>query len=277
MRIISEGYRGITNQIERIESGFMFLGHEINKFIFDREGCDLFYANDINFWNSEKKRLAKKVILNLLDIPIHDVSATKKVIEIVNQNKHHTITCISEYVKKQLKEYCGVENSPIIYQPIKHVENMGWQRDIKYLIVGRNADPMKGHRDVTFPAIHKIEGNFDNMHVVGESVGFGHYHGFVDDMDLMSLYARAKYVFVPSRHDGFGLQLVESVVAGATPISYHWHPTAKEFLEKDLIFDKIDDIVSFIKSEKTHTPELYSDYAEKFSGEAVAKRILQLV
>ena len=276
MNIKCFGYRGITSQVNRIEEGFEQLG-----FNTDHEQLpDLIYANDISSWDEALKASQNwpcEVILNFLDLPVHlPVDAERQVQKVRRMaSEGYKITCISEFVQGQLNKFCDIY-SPIIYQPAKNITNLNLDRDIEFLIVGRNNDLGKGHKDITFPVIEAIDGNLKRLHVIGENVGFGEYHGFVSDQKLNELYNRAKYVFIPSIHDGLGMQLIESVIAGATPISYRWHPTAKEFIEKELVFDSINDIISFIKDGNVHNSKLYKDYSVKFSGKTIAKNILNV-
>ena len=273
MNVHCYGYRGLTGQIDRIEEGFNDLGITTLYSLLP----DLVYANDIGSWDQAvKTNWPCKVILNFLDLPIHLPIDSQKQVKKVKRfaEEGYTITCISKFVQGQLKEYCGVD-APIIYQPAKKIRNLGLERDIQYLIVGRNRDPQKGH-DITLSVVDGVEGSFEKLNVVGESIGCGFYHGNVSDEKLEEIYNRTKYVFIPSIHDGMGMQLVESVMAGATPISYRWHPTAKEFIEKELVFDSVNDIIDFIKRGGRHNESFYKNYHIKFSGKSIARNILNV-
>lgn len=272
MNIHCYGYRGITGQINRIEQGFRDLGHTTSF----EEVPDLIYANDIGSWNRaiDTNVWGSEIILNILDLPTHLEHDLANQIKTVNFYKDkYKITTISDFVRNQLEHYCGL-SAPIIYQPAKNICNLNLKRDFKYTIIGRNNDPRKGHSQITLPVIREIESSYDNLHVVGENIGVGNYHGVVTDEKLNEIYNRSQYIFVCGDFDGFGLQLVESILGGATPISYFWHPTAKEFIEKELIFDSKQSIIDFIKRNGKHNQKYYEGYKNKFSGLGVAKRIL---
>lgn len=275
MNVHCYGYRGLTGQINRVEEGFNDLGITTLYSLLP----DLIYANDIGSWDNatSSQNWPCKVILNLLDLPVHlPIDCAKQIRKVKRfAEEGYTITCISKFVQGQLKEYCGVD-APIIYQPAKNIRNLGLDRDIKYLIVGRNNDPQKGHSDITLTVVNTIDGNFDNLHVVGENIGVGNYHRNVDDIKLEELYNRAQYVFCPSLFEGLGMPMIEAILAGSTPISYRWHPTAREFIEKELVFNSVNAIIDFIKGGKTHRKELYTHYPIKFSGKAIAKNILNV-
>lgn len=280
MNISTFASRCVTSQINRIEEGFRFHGHIINE-------CkpDLVYANDIGHWNQALALYSQfpnsKCILTVLDLPTHlpeDCAGQVEKVKEVKENWPEVKICtISKKVQSDVLELCGVE-STVIYQPIKDITNLGigWKdRKIDYLVVGRNHDKGKGHLDVTIPAIVKMHGDISKLYTVGEGFLGAHNLGQVSDDQLNTIYNNTKYVFCPSSFEGLGLQLIESFAAGAIPISYRWHPTAAEFINKRLIFNSVDDIIEFIGRNQMEYFDLENNI-DKFRKEQIAENILNV-
>jgi glycosyltransferase involved in cell wall biosynthesis len=282
MRIRSLGFRGISGQIDRIEEGFRSLGHIVND-----GDPELIYANDIGHWDEALDIYSQfpnsKCILIILDLPFHLPQACREQIEVaksvIRDYPEVKICTISNKVASDLRKHCDYSPS-VIYQPIKDITNQGikWsERLIEYLIVGRNTDEQKGHGDVTIPCIKQIHGDISSLYTVGEGlVGAQNYRNVTDEQ-LNTIYNNSKYVFCPSKFEGFCLPLVEAMAAGCIPISYHWHPTAKEFIPKELIFKSVDDIIEFIQSNKDK-PQLFfeQNFIDNFRKEKIAQNIIKI-
>ena len=243
---------------------------------------DIIYANDIGYWDkaiaAHSQFANSKLILTILDLPLHlPEDCARQIEQVKNAKKQfpNAIFCtISEYCRKTINELCGVD-CEVIYQPIKDITDLGipWrERQIEYLIVGRNTDKMKGHYDVTIPCIQQMHGDIEKLHCVGEGFVGAQNYGNVTNEQLNIIYNNSKYIFCPSKFEGLGLQMPESIAAGAIPISYHHHPTAAEFLPKELIFDSVGNIIDFIKTNKT--PELSVLSINQFRKEQIAQNII---
>lgn len=244
----------LTGQIDRIHKGFQRLGVSVND---ESKKYDFVYCNDPNTWREGLMiSLADNVplICNVLDIPTHLNHAYSKLCaQIIEYNKLNRvkIVCISKFVQSQIHRYCRIENVPVIFQPIKDIKRdpiHHGNRTYKYLIVGRNADPNKKHRQITIEAIKELDGNFDNLYSVGEDIGVGHYLGQVSDDELQHVYLNSKYLFFPSEIEGLGLPPIEAILSGCIPIMYHWNLTAYEFFSSDLIFDSVSAIVKYVNN-----------------------------
>jgi glycosyltransferase involved in cell wall biosynthesis len=282
MKILSYGSRCITSQIDRIEDGFRSLGHLVNKM--DMGSPDLIYANDIGSWdeaiNAYMENQNAKMLLTILDLPFHLPACSEQIERVKQVSEAGVPICtISQKVANDLEEHCGVD-ARVIYQPIKDIiyEGIPWEdREIDYLILGRNHDHMKGHYQVTIPVINELDGNFSKLHTIGDGIQGAQNYGNVTDEQLNVIYNNTKYVFCPSKFEGLGLPMIEAMAAKAIPILYHWHPTAEEFFAPDQIFECNDDIVKFILRDKSFDEIGYnSEFTEKFRKEEVAKNIINV-
>jgi hypothetical protein len=247
---------------------------------------DLIYANDIGHWDAALDAHSKfpnsKCILTILDLPFHLPKDCRDQIDMVRQvirdYPEVRICTISQKVADDIREHCYYVPF-IIHQPIKDIIDLGipWdQRPIEYLIVGRNTDPQKGHYDVTIPCIQQMHGDISSLYTVGEGFQGAQNYGDVTDEQLNTIYNNSKYVFICGFFDGLGLQLIESQAAGCIPISFHHHPTAKEFIPKELIFESIGDIIKFIDTSNKYPIDMFGLDIDNFRKEKIAQNIINV-
>ena len=130
-------------QLPRIEKGFIELGHEITPYISE---ADLIYCNNPPYHQEIKDKIngivKGKMIFNVLDIPEHIKNFN--VDDLKDQLQYaHSVTSISNYTKKCVKKYCGI-NSDVIYNPIMPIFPVESKfKKYKYLFIGRVRDANK--------------------------------------------------------------------------------------------------------------------------------------
>lgn len=279
MKISTFAFRGITDQISRIEEGFRALGCEIVE-----DNPDIIYSNnalyDSALAHSQKWPKAKK-IFTVLDIPFHSGNYPFNLLQ-QQLSESDAIVTISYTVQKQILEYFNFD-SQVIYQPIKPIYRVeGMSCKFLFLYVGRCNDPQK---DFALIKRFILQNNFneEDLFVIGsERPDFGKYLGIVTDETLNLLYNQAEYVFLPSFTEGMGLSVLEGIMAGCKPIVCKDNPTAVEFfgditLPRDvkLMNEEIHSIDWQIKVHK-FMKENAPIWKKQFSGIEVARRILEV-
>lgn len=305
MKIYCAGAEAYINQVDRIRSGFLELGHDLSTV----EDCDLIYCNDPSSYDSSYKSKNKraKIIYNVLDLPPHCIDGSKY--DVTRYPYISTpwakdfdpkslaeklrdcdlVTCICEEVQWQLKNWCDV-NSKVIYNPIKDVSFLDLPEDkkitnqsgkkYKYLYVGRANDPNKRF-DLVRRTMEILGDPSDSLAVIGtENPRWGDYYGVVSDEVLNTFYNSVEYFFFPSAFKSIGLPALESIVTKTKTIVCQDDPTSKEFWaeisvpsDPRLIADRIknsqwnDLCLDFVNS--------YSDfYKVKFNKKSIAENIL---
>lgn len=299
MKIFTEGGRGLQCQINRIDEGFTSLGHDI---IGDApESADLVYSN--NFWYPSEILALKdnpsfkgKLILNVLDIPVHNIDnldLNKLKVQLQYADK---VTSISEYTEKSLFSWTG-HHSTVIYQPIMPVKYARWATSegpkYRFLFVGRKYDPNKRF-GIGVHAMWILGVRPEEVGMIGhETVGWGVNLGQIKTSALNTFYNQADFVFCLGKIEGINLPVIEAMATGCIPVVCNDMTTRQEFLpsEKFPEYDEVDPTPSSIacfvgylmnnvdKLEKLRN-RLYTHYKEtlenKFTNQAVASNILKV-
>jgi len=269
-----------------IKEGFTKLGHEISD-----ENPELIYANDprgykeaIQIKNNNKEA---PLIFNLLDIPWHMPNIQQQTKLLVNQflNQADFVSVISLKVKKDLSQFFN-KKIHIIYNPIKDVYyDEKILKNNMFLFVGRANDPIKRF-DLVRDTLIKIKDGIKKIKVCGaENPNFGNYLGYVSDEELNNLYNSTQFVLLPSKAEGIGLPMIESMICGALPITCSDNETAKEFLPRDFIcapdpksiLEHIKKLENEYANKRNLAFEFGKRYKEKFNKSSIAKNILNIL
>ena len=269
-----------------IKEGFTKLGHEISD-----ENPELIYANDPRGYKEaiqiKKKYKEAPLIFNLLDIPWHMPNIQQQTKLLVNQflNQADFVSVISLKVKKDLSQFFN-KKIHVIYNPIKDVYyDEKILKNNMFLFVGRANDPIKRF-DLVRDTLIKIKDGIKKIKVCGaENPNFGNYLGYVSDEELNNLYNSTQFVLLPSKAEGIGLPMIESMICGALPITCSDNETAKEFLPSDFICapdpKSILELIKKLESEYADKRNLAFEfgkrYKEKFNKSSIAKNILNIL
>jgi glycosyltransferase involved in cell wall biosynthesis len=287
--------RGSLCQIQRIERGFIELGHEITPF---PHLADIIYQNNAWFDGiiQDKQRgnfkKGAKIVFTVLDCAAHlpDFPIDK----LQDQLKYADAICtISEYVRGDLKQKTGFD-STVISQPIMPVSYTGIKTcKYKYLAAGRVTDFNK-RLNAAIGALSLLGVTNEELGVVGgENMGVGESLGVVDHETLNNLYNSADFLLCPSKCEGILLPCVEAMATKTIPIICSDLTTRQELLPSELFpeYDHVEvnpvSIAMFIakylqdnQAMNEFKERLYAHYKnnleEKFSGINVAKRILEV-
>ena len=269
-----------------IKEGLEKLGHEISN-----ENPELIYANDPRGYKEaiqvKKKYKNAPLILNILDIPWHMPNIQQQTKLLVNQFliQADFVSTISLKVKKDLSQFLN-KKIHVIYNPIKDVyydENI--LKNNMFLFVGRANDPIKRFNLVR-NTLFKIKDGVKKIKICGaENPDFGNYLGYVSDKELNNLYNSTKFVLLPSKAEGIGLPMIESMICGALPVTCSDNETAKEFLPPDFICEpEPQSILEHIESlDKEYSVKrklafkFGKKYKEKFNKSSIAKNILDVI
>jgi len=199
--------------------------------------------------------------------------------------KADVITAISFKVKKDIGKFFD-KKIHVIYNPIKDVyydENI--LKNNMFLFVGRANDPIKRFNLVR-NTLFKIKDGVKKIKICGvENPDFGNYLGYVSDEELNNLYNSTKFVLLPSKAEGIGLPMIESMICGALPVTCSDNETAKEFLPPDFICEpEPQSILNHIeKLDKEYSVKrklafkFGKKYKEKFDKSSIAKNILNII
>jgi len=280
MKIKTFGARCPTCQIDRIEDGFSFLGHEV---IEDNSEPDLIYSN--NRWHTEAIETKEqypnaKLILNVLDIPEHVIQHFESDRLQVELRKADAVTCISFFVKDQIKRFVNMD-ARVIYNPMKDVHKTDVKKDIPFLYVGRANDPNKRFSAI-FQIFQYMGITEENLVVVGtDNPLFGKYMGVVSDEELNNIYNRSHFVFLPSRIEGIGLSMIEGVMCDCIPVVSKDNLTAVEFVPELVMEPDIPTIARTIVSYWENKPmdlinKYKKDFKVRFHKNTVAKNIIEI-
>ena len=269
-----------------IKEGFTKLGHEISD-----ENPELIYANDPRGYKEaiqiKKKNKEAPLIFNLLDIPWHMPNIQQQTKLLVNQflNQADFVSVISLKVKKDLSQFFN-KKIHIIYNPIKDVYyDEKILKNNMFLFVGRANDPIKRF-DLVRATLIKIKDGIKKIKVCGaENPNFGNYLGYVSDEELNNLYNSTQFVLLPSKAEGIGLPMIESMICGALPITCSDNETAKEFLPRDFIcapdpksiLEHIKKLENEYANKRNLAFEFGKRYKEKFNKSSIAKNILNIL
>ena len=269
-----------------IKEGFTKLGHEISD-----ENPELIYANDPRGYKEaiqiKKKNKEAPLIFNLLDIPWHMPNVQQQTKLLVNQflNQADFVSVISLKVKKDLSQFFN-KKIHVIYNPIKDVYyDEKILKNNMFLFVGRANDPIKRF-DLVRDTLIKIKDGIKKIKVCGaENPNFGNYLGYVSDEELNNLYNSTQFVLLPSKAEGIGLPMIESMICGALPITCSDNETAKEFLPRDFIcapdpksiLEHIKKLENEYANKRNLAFEFGKRYKEKFNKSSIAKNILNIL
>ena len=269
-----------------IKEGFTKLGHEISD-----ENPELIYANDPRGYKEaiqiKKKYKEAPLIFNLLDIPWHMPNIQQQTKLLVNQflNQADFVSVISLKVKKDLSQFFN-KKIHIIYNPIKDVYyDEKILKNNMFLFVGRANDPIKRF-DLVRDTLIKIKDGIKKIKVCGaENPNFGNYLGYVSDEELNNLYNSTQFVLLPSKAEGIGLPMIESMICGALPITCSDNETAKEFLPRDFIcapnpksmLEHIKKLENEYANKRNLAFEFGKKYKEKFNKSSIAENILNIL
>lgn len=298
MKIFVDGAKFYAGQADRIEAGFVALGHEITPYVSE---ADLLFINDEPHYDqiiADRKagRLKGNVIFNVLDVPtfLTDYSVNDLRDKLMNAD---AVTAISKFTQQEVKKYCMIEPA-IVYNPIKTVyRDESWlgvkdQYRIRYLSVGRRSDKNK-RSNVWAQALQTLDVDPREVGLVGAEPGWGNYIGVLDDRSLSYVYASVDFVLATGQWEGLNLPMCEAMACGAIPIICADLSTREEFLPSDLFPEYLDvapDALSVAKfvARYLNSPEamaemkerLYQHYqknwADKLSGEGVARAIINV-
>ena len=269
-----------------IKEGFTKLGHEISD-----KNPELIYANDPRGYKEaiqiKKKNKEAPLIFNLLDIPWHMPNIQQQTKLLVNQflNQVDFVSVISLKVKKDLSQFFN-KKIHIIYNPIKDVYyDEKILKNNMFLFVGRANDPIKRF-DLVRDTLIKIKDGIKKIKVCGaENPNFGNYLGYVSDEELNNLYNSTQFVLLPSKAEGIGLPMIESMICGALPITFSDNEAAKEFLPRDFIcapdpksiLEHIKKLENEYANKRNLAFEFGKRYKEKFNKSSIAKNILNIL
>ena len=272
-----------------IKEGFKKLGHEITN-----NNPDLIFANDPTGYQDAaflKMQYPKaKLILNVLDIPWHFPNIKSQFQSMIKRffGKVDHITAISKKVKKDLSNFFDTnihKKIEVIYNPVQDVNyDEKIVKNDSFLYVGRANDPIKRFNLVR-ETLMRIKDGHKNIIICGtENPNFGNYLGHVSIEKLKTLYNQAKFVFLPSKAEGIGLSMVESLICGTVPIVCSDNETAKEFLppeflckpEVESIIKQIETINKDYNKNRELALKLGKKYKEQFNKISIAKNILDI-
>ncbi len=282
MKIKTYAFRYLTDQISRIEQGFIQLGHQITD---NPAEADLIYINDRTFLDGDfLDRFKCKKIFNILDIPYFEMKDEDYNKWKVFLSKADYVTCISEKVKKDIKNILHID-ATVIYNPIKDVKKTNNILSNKMLFVGRANAPTKRFNLIknVFTS-HYLDKN--NLYVCGtENPNFGNYLGVVSDDELNKHYNSCDIVLCPSWFEGIGLPMIEALVCGKMPIACNDNETAKEFLPEWFLCDPNENsiaekIIDYYRNKEKYDSIIFSlgtKYSIMFDKYEIAKKIINIL
>ncbi len=282
MKIKTFGWRRqYLDQISRIEEGFLALGHELVE-----ENPDLIYCN--NDFYDDALDYAKKYpnalrIFNILDLQLHNPSFDFKKLQY--QLEFGITTCISETVKREIKEYLNID-AINIGNPIKDIEcRPEIKKEIDYLIVGRLRD--KNKRANLFEQLLMLPENTGKTYAaVGSEplpmISSG-YLGILSDKDLEEVYNMTKFVICCSKREGLNLPMLEAFIT-SVPIVCYDMSTCWEFVPMcfrcdstaQSINEKIKEINKKYEYYRSIALEYGKMYKKQFNKVKIARNILDV-
>jgi hypothetical protein len=295
MKIRTYGSRFHGGQVDRIDVGFIDLGHEMS---FHNHDADLIFSNDPGSFDQIlidrcAGGIRAKVVFNVQDIPLHlgsSFDSGKLKSQLI---KADAVTTISEYVQWQVKEYLGLD-SQIIYQPIKPVHRDPSAQLLerkRFAHIGRKSDLNKRHALGVY-ALQILGYQPSDVFLVGNETGWGDYCGVLSDWNLNRVYNSVDFVLCTSKIEGLLLPALESMSAGVIPVVCNDMTTRRELLPPDIFpeYNAVEptpeSVARFIARYVNNSEEmavmkerLYAHYqknwAHKLTGRAVAEQILE--
>ncbi len=293
MIISTFGARFYGSTIQRIESGFIELGHILPSSTIDNalpEFPDLVYCNDIEHADEAIKEWEKldkkpKLILSVLDLPTFlpewPVIAPKWRSKLLLADK---VTCISKTVSKDILEQFNLI-ADTVYNPIKPVYYIpDMPRNILCIFVGRCNAINKRKNEILWPLYKSLVPYYgdDCMHFVGnEFSGFGVNWGVVSDEKLNELYNRSVFGMICSKNEGLNLPLIEAIFTNCKPIIARDMSTADEFGIPELFCDPTPEAFFYkLKEVAENMPKydkLCEDYTNKNKEQLTNEEKLQLL
>jgi len=285
IKICILGSDGYISQIPRIKEGMEALGHVLSK-----NSPDVIYANDPRGYE-ESLKLKKQypnayLIFNLLDIPWHMPNIEKQTKLLVEHFllRADALSVISFKVKTDLEKFVK-KKIHVIYNPIKDVYyDKNVKKNNQFFYVGRALDPIKRFNLVK-ESLLKINDGEKNIKICGtEDPNFGSYLGVIKDNELNRMYNSSKYIFLPSKAEGIGLSMIESMICGSIPITCFDNLTAKEFSPEDFICEpnpnsivnKIHELERNYEEKRKIALKFGSKYKVQFDKKSVAKNIINI-
>lgn len=237
MKVHCVGSRFYGSQVQRVEQGFIQLGHELTPHISE---ADLVYVNDSSHYaqpllDRAAGRLNGKLILNVLDIPehiLHEFDTAKLRGELLQAD---AITSISQWTCDKVLGYCGLQ-SHVVYNPIKSVvRDPASKRECPYRFasVGRRSDRNK-HHNLAANALQLLGHSPKEVCLVGADPGWGDYLGVMSDFNLNLVYNSVDFVLCTSEIEGLCLPAIEAMAAAAIPILTNRMTTREELFPSPL-------------------------------------------
>lgn len=301
MKVSCYGARFHAGQIDRIEAGFVELGHEI---VVDPRDADLIYSNDTGHCEevvTMKRRgsLRGKLLITLLDIPEHvlDPTNTRAILaelETTLSAADHVCT-ISSFVQDQLHRYLKRESSVVFnpIMPITRLPNTTRNGQARFLSAGRRYDGNKRHT-LGVKALQLLGINYGQLGLVGqEYTAWGEHLGVLDETQLNTAYNSVDFVFGLGRIEGMGLPALEGMAAGVIPLLCNDLTTRQEFFPPSVFpeYDEVEptppSVARFISryltdgdamiemKDRLHAHYL-AHWAAKLSGKGVAQAIFDV-
>lgn len=282
MKIKTFGARHFGGQISRLDTAFELLNHEVNKHNIN----DVIYCNDSENAGKAvewKEKYGGKLVLNTLDIPHWIPDFTNHLNRISPLlARADILTCISNTAKEDIKKYLNYD-AHVIYNPIKDVSFLGFKRYNSFLYAGRANDVNKRF-NLVIETAEKFQFGIQNLIVCGsENPRRGKYLGIVKDEELNYLYNVSKYLIFPSLHEGMGLPIYESLVAGCVPIVTEDNAANREFLPNFMLCgptpeSMMNKILEYESgSYKEELKELGLKFSHKFDKMTIAQNILDIL
>lgn len=298
MKVFTNGARHWGGQIDRIDTGFRSIGHEVTPYISE---ADLIYSNNSHAQIIADKAAGRlkagaKVILTCLDVPTHlgDACDAKGITAELAQAD--AVCTISRFGQWQVKELLGL-NSSVIYNPIKPVSRrpeLARKPFYRFAHIGRRSDENK-RATLGVQALQLLGYSEKDLALVGNEGGWGDYLGVLSDENLNIVYNSVDFVMCCSLVEGLCLPVLEAMAAGAVPVVCNDMTTREELLPPDLFpeYELVQPIPSLIaRFIATYTNDeggvrlaalkerLYRHYlnawADRVSPTGVAKAILDV-
>ena len=237
LKIALFGFDSYVGQLPRYREAFKELGYKLS---FDNP--DIIYANDptgyVDALKFKNKFQLSFLILHFLDVPWHFPNVHKQTFLLAKNYllKADAIAANSEKVKKDLSQFVENKKIYVTYDIAKDVYlDEKIKKNNMFLYVGRANDPIK-RISLVKESINKIPGAINNIKICGtENPSFGNYLGVIKDDELNKLYNSSKFVLLPSKAEGIGLPMIESMICGSIPITCTDNLTAKEFSPLEFI------------------------------------------
>jgi glycosyltransferase involved in cell wall biosynthesis len=303
VKVYCEGARCAGGQVDRVEAGFVQLGHQITPHVSD---AALVYSN--NLWSDQliadklAGRISGKYIQNVLDLAPHipDFPLGRARDQL---RRADAITTISTFVQNDVRNRLGLE-STVIYNPIKDVV-----RDAagptaasdsqncypyRFMFCGRVNDPAK-RCGFGAAALQILGASPLEVITVGGEPPFygGMYWGVASDQALRDIYHTVDFVLMPSASEGMGLPAIEAMAVGAIPVICCDLVTREEFFPSSVFPEYLSveptpqSIATFIARYLNNREEMAAfkarlkahfaqNWAHKLSGRGVAEAILRV-